>query len=257
MEESQVLDFAFDIGEALLKNGAEISRVEETITRIHRHFTVKDVGIFVLSNGIFMTAGQGGKPIYSKVKHIPLSGFNLDTVDAVNNLSRMVCSGSLTLEEAQAKLTQISRPIKRNQLFGVAMAGIGSGGFCHILGGGLAESLLTLPIAALLYVLVLYCIKIKTHKLTLNILGGAFITLLSVVAFYLFPTISMDKVIIGSILPLVPGVALVNSICDIANSDIISGLVRLMDSLLVFMYIAIGVGVTLALFNSMAGGILL
>ncbi len=59
-----------------------------------------------------------------------------------------------------------------------------------------------------------------------------------------------------TIMPMIPGVAFVNAIRDIADTDFLSGLVRMIDALLVFVYIAIGVGVTLSIYNTMMGGIL-
>ena len=63
--------------------------------------------------------------------------------------------------------------------------------------------------------------------------------------------------IIGALMPLVPGLAFVNAIRDIADSDFLSGTVRMIDAILVFVYIAIGVGVTLSIYNNMFGGLLL
>ena len=63
--------------------------------------------------------------------------------------------------------------------------------------------------------------------------------------------------IVGAIMPLVPGMAFVNAIRDIADSDFLSGTVRMIDALLVFVYIAIGVGITLSLYNNMMGGVIL
>ena len=48
-EVKQVVDFALEAGRILLKNGGEIFRVEETITRICQHFGVEHVDIFTLS----------------------------------------------------------------------------------------------------------------------------------------------------------------------------------------------------------------
>ena len=48
-------------------------------------------------------------------------------------------------------------------------------------------------------------------------------------------------------MPLVPGMGFVNAIRDIADSDFLSGTVRMIDALLVFVYIAIGVGITLGI----------
>ena len=54
-----------------------------------------------------------------------------------------------------------------------------------------------------------------------------------------------------------PGVAFVNAIRDIADSDFLSGTVRMIDAILVFVYIAIGVGFTLSVYNNMIGGLVL
>ena len=61
--------------------------------------------------------------------------------------------------------------------------------------------------------------------------------------------------IVGAIMPLVPGLAFTNAIRDIANSDFLSGTVRMIDALMVFVYIAIGVGTMLSIYNNMIGGI--
>ena len=54
-----VLECAMQAGAILLANGAEISRVEETVTRMCSHYGVESEKAFVLSNGLFMTAGSG------------------------------------------------------------------------------------------------------------------------------------------------------------------------------------------------------
>ena len=84
-DNSKVMDLAYEAGAILLENGAEISRVEETMQRIAGHFGVEDESFFVLSNGIMATA-KG----YARSKFIPIKGTSLDKVVAVNQLSREV-----------------------------------------------------------------------------------------------------------------------------------------------------------------------
>ena len=47
--ERRVLNAAMDAGHILLQNGAEISRVEETMERVCRHYGVMTGKFFVLS----------------------------------------------------------------------------------------------------------------------------------------------------------------------------------------------------------------
>ena len=63
--------------------------------------------------------------------------------------------------------------------------------------------------------------------------------------------------IIGTILPLVPGIAFTNGIRDLADGDYISGAVRLLDAMLVFVCVAIGVGVVFILYHKVFGGAML
>ncbi len=92
-----------------------------------------------------------------------------------------------------------------------------------------------------------------------NILGGVLITALALAAFHMpFPVpVKIDGMIISGIMPLIPGLAFVNAIRDIADSDFLSGTVRMIDALLVFVYIAVGVGFTLSVYNNMGGGLML
>ena len=54
-----------------------------------------------------------------------------------------------------------------------------------------------------------------------------------------------------------PGVPFTNGIRDIADGDYISGAVRLLDAMLVFLCVAIGVGVMFTVYRRLMGGVLL
>ena len=68
---------------------------------------------------------------------------------------------------------------------------------------------------------------------------------------------SINFMIIGSIMPLIPGVAFTNAIRDIADGDYIAGAVRMLDAILVFLCIAVGVGVVITVYHRLTGGMLL
>ena len=207
-----VLDLAMNMGRVLLKNGAEIFRVEETIEHVCRRFHIKDVESFVMSNGIFMTARDETQEVYAKVKHIPISGFHLGIVTEVNDLSREISAGKVGLEEAKERLCRIeAMPPKRGR-FRVFAAGIGSGCFCYLLQANLWESMLAVVIGCLLYIFVIFAENHRLSKIIIHIVGGGLITIMALFALQMpwpFP-VRIDKLIIGSILPLVPGLAFVN-----------------------------------------------
>ena len=108
----------------------------------------------------------------------------------------------------------------------------------------------------MLYVFVLEISKPYMSKIVANICGGALVTLVSIVLYHVGVGENLNHMIIGSIIPLVPGVAFTNAIRDIADEDYISGSVRMLDAMLVFFCIAMGVGFVFTIYSRL-GGIML
>lgn len=255
--DEEVMELAIEAGHILLENGAEIFRVEETMDRICRHYGVQSGNAFVLSNGIFVTAGDDREKVFAKVEHIPVSGTHLDRVTAVNQLSREIAAGKYTVEEARDELKKIRvMPGKRKRVQ-VLASGVGSAAFCYLFGGNLIDSGVAFAAGVLLYLYVLYVSSPHLSKIVANVTGGALVTLVCAFCYLAGVGEHLNFMIIGSIMPLIPGVAFTNAIRDVADGDYISGAVRMLDALLVFFCIAIGVGMGIAILNRLTGGSLL
>lgn len=253
----RVVDLALEAGRILLKNGAEIFRVEETMKRICERFHVNYVDTFTLSHGIFITAENGMSDAYTKVKNVPLSSPHLGIVAEVNDLSREISAGRVGIDEAWKKLREIDSIPPMKSYTQILAAGVASGTLGYLLGANFPESCIAVGIGCLLYVWILLGKRWSVSKIVVNIVGGVIITTLALLAIHcpFWHGIRMDGMIVGAIMPLVPGVAFVNAIRDIADGDFLSGTVKMIDALLVFVYIAIGVGTTLSIYNNMIGGL--
>jgi len=256
IDQREVLDAAMEAGHILLENGAEIFRVEETIDRICRHFGVESENAFVLSNGIFLTAGSEKEKRFARVEHIPVRGAQLHRVAAVNQLSREIEEGKYDLPEIRRQLSRIRTAPGKSKKLRVLMSGLGSGCFCMMFGGNLADCLAAFGIGIVLY---LYLLSVGGHcsKIVENIGGGIVITVLGLLLVRLPFGMNMSHIISGSIMPLVPGLAFTNGIRDIADGDYISGTVRMIDALLVFLSIAAGVGFVISVYHHLTGGAML
>lgn len=252
----QIVDVALEAGTILLKNGAEIFRVEETIHRICHRFHVDQVDVFTVSHGLFITA-DNGTDVYTKIKHVPLSSAQLEIVVEVNELSREIDAGRVGLEEARARLKELEAIPPKRWFVKLIAAGCGSMGFGFLLGATVLESMIAFVIGVLVYIWVLFAEKYKITKIITNIGGGVVMMMVALVARAVFPGIHMENMISGAVMPLVPGVAFVNAIRDMADSDFLAGTVRMLDALLVFVYIAVGVAITLSAYKMMTGGTLL
>lgn len=259
-KDQEILEAAVMAGHILLENGAEIARVEETMERICRYFGAQSENFFVLSNGIFVTGSgnfEGQRGQYAKVQHIPVKGTQLDKVVAVNQLSREVEEGHYSIKQTREKLEQIRRMPGKSFPAQIFASGAGSACFCYLLGGSLADSVSAFAAGLLLYAFVLSVSRTHMTKITKNICGGALVTLLCIFSYRSGLGENLSNMIIGSIIPLVPGIAFTNGIRDIADGDYISGAVRLLDAILVFLCVAVGVGGMFLIYHRIFGGGLL
>lgn len=256
--ENQIYEIAMEAGRILLQNGAEISRVEETMDRICRHYGADSMDSFVLSNGIFITGGYGTKNAYARVGHIPVSGASLDKVVAVNQLSREIEEGKYEqVELVKAKLDAISNMSANKNWHRILASGIGSGFFCVLAGGTVLDCVAAFIAGIVLYIYVVFISEKYLSKILGNIFGGAIIVVVCLLCFQFHIGNHLENVISGAIMPMIPGVAFANGIRDIANGDYIAGAVRLLDAILRFLCIAIGVGTAFAIYRSFAGGVVL
>lgn len=253
----QVLETAMEAGHILLENGAEIFRVKETMGRICWYFGVEFDDFLVLSNGIFTMGGSDGEKPFAQIRYIPNFGTRLDKVVAVNQLSREIEKGSYSLEMVNRRLEEIRHMPGEKACMQVLATGLESACFCYMFGGGGADVAVAFLAGSLLYIYMLKVGGPHRSQLVGHIGGGMLLTFLCIVCHNLGLGEHLDLTIIGTIIPMVPGVAFTNGIRDIADGDYISGIVRVLDAVLVFTSVGIGVGMMFMLYRRVMGGLLL
>lgn len=248
-----VLEVASEAGHILLENGAEISRVEDTMERISSHYGVHTGHFFVLSNGIFTTSSSNK---YANVEFIPIRGIQLSKVVEVNRLSYRIAAGKVSLTQASSELDAIrDEPMKPawEQIVGSAF---GAAGFCAVFGGGFMDCAAAFVVGTLLYLFLLFVSSRYLSKIVGGICNSLVATLLCLASYRLGFGSSLSNIIIGAIMPLIPGVPFVNGVRDLADSDYIAGTTRLTDAMLGFFCIALGVGTSFVLDGSIFQGMI-
>ena len=260
---TEVLDVASKAGHILLENGAEISRVEDIMSRIASHYGVDSGNFFVLSNGIFttghankVTKSGGQASTYANVEFIPLRAIQLSKVVAVNRLSYDIANDKVDLAEARERLEKISSAAPKPAWEQILGSGIGASGFCAVFGGGWADCAAALVVGLLLYAFVLGVSSRYMSKIVGGTVNALLATLLCIASWRLGFGGSLANIIIGAIMPLIPGVPFVNGVRDLANSDYLAGFTRLTDAMLGFFCIAVGVSLSFIIDGSMHGGVI-
>ena len=111
----EMLTLAVEIGDAMLRCGAEIYRVEDSVIRILEAFGLDDFDAYVLSNGIFASANENKEDACSMIRHVPLGSTHLGRIAALNQLSREICSHECSLRDAWVRLEEC-KSIPKNKI---------------------------------------------------------------------------------------------------------------------------------------------
>ncbi|NLM13297.1 MAG: threonine/serine exporter family protein [Epulopiscium sp.] len=256
MQHKTLLKFAIQAGEIMLKSGAETYRVEDTIERILSVHHLDVIEAFVTPTGIFATIDDESMEMTTLVKRIRHRSIRLDKVALVNDLSRRFTEGKISLENAMAELNAIDQRLPYPYYIMVGSTGLVSAFFTAVFGGNVRDCIVSLAIGIFLAIMQYFFRKAKTSRFLIDLIGGCLIGSIALLFTRLIPFTNLDQIIIGSIMPLVPGVAITNAIRDTIEGDLLSGVSRAVEAFFVAISIATGVGIVLKIGFALTGGIL-
>ena len=183
---------------------------------------------------------------------MPVRTTHLGRVAAVNELSRQIAAGGLTLDEAEAQLARAQRIPFPNDWVQL-VAGL-SGAFCFamIFGGTLRAGLAAAVAGLAANGYLLLCERLHLPGGFRKITTASLITLVCLPLCHLLGT-EASHAIIGTLMILTPGIAFTMGIRDFVQGDYLSGTIRMIDALLVAACIAIGTGFVLWCYSLLTG----
>jgi uncharacterized membrane protein YjjP (DUF1212 family) len=248
----ELLSCVLDIGEQMLVSGAEVNRVEDSIRRICESYNAKRVDVFTITSSIVVSLQREDGNVFTQTRRIYKHSNNLDKVDKLNNLSRYICSNTPEPEYIINELEEINNVKTYNLSVEYIIYAIIAGVFTIFFGGSLADAVVSSAIAIVLKLSITLAQRVDKNILFTNIICSFVIGLLAILSVNMGIGKSLEKIIIGNIMLMIPGIAFTNSIRDIIGGDTIAGLFRLCEAIVIALSIAVGLGIASIFF----GGIL-
>lgn len=250
MKEALVLSTCLLAGRIMMENGSEVYRVEDTMNRIAENAGIANTVSYVTATGLFMSIRNSS---FSQLEEVHERSINLEKIVAVNHLSREFAAKKISLNELNARLKRVNYDTPSfSFLWQTLAAGLVSCTLMYIFGGTWRDFIPTFLIGCIGFVAGVY-IKKWLQMRFLDMFVAAFVIgALSIASVKLGLANNVDHIIIGAVMPLVPGVAITNSFRDILSGDLLSGTARGIEALFVAAAIGVGIATTLLLFG---GGI--
>lgn len=245
----QVLSFALDFGKKLLESGYEVTKSQDTMERICKNYKATQVDFFVIPSEINSTIKFEDSGHISQMREITKSSTNLFMIEKLNALSRKICSEDISLEQAKEIFNQTIKLKPYNNILVSIGAGLGTGGFSIFFGGTLLDGLF----AFLIGVLAFYLFDIFSNyfsKVAVSFIVSFIDGVLAIIVYKLGLCNNLDMVMIGVIMTMIPGMSFGNSVKDLLIGNTISGILTIINAVLIATAIASGLAISISLFSS-------
>ena len=234
------LSCAMDIGEQMLTSGAEIYRVEESISRMCTAFGAARTDVFIITTNMTATIYTPDGRSYTQTRRITSSSTDYEKLHRLNDLSRRICTekmGESLIREEFSKAVNCKKYPFWLECLGYSVT---AGAFTVFFGGDVKEMAVSLAVGLVVPFCLKFSEKIFSSRIFTRFICSAVATLLAFLSVSLGFIPSVDMVIIGNIMTLVPGVGLTNALRDLLVGDSVSGLLRLIEAILTAIAIAAG-----------------
>lgn len=245
-EAQQVMRVCLLAGKIMLMSGAETYRVEDTMSRIAAAAGISGSHSFVTPTAIIFSL-DGAE--LTKLIRISERSTDLRKVDQVNSISRQISNRGITLEEAYGQLKKIETEEEAYPLsLQFVAAAISSGCFVIIFLGGWIDFLPACIAGGLGFLSTHSIHRFVKVRFFAEFVASLVIGITAYILVHAGIGRELDKIIIGSVMPLVPGLAITNALRDLMAGHLFSGVTKGAEAFLTSFAIGAGIAIILTIF---------
>lgn len=243
-----LLCLALDVGEGMLKNGGEVSRVEDTIERICKAYGAIHVEVFSIISFIHAGIRMPDGTYSSQLRRIKSTSTNLNTLEALNALSRNICKETPDLDTFNERIRSAKRNSSYPLWIRILASAISVGSFAIFFGGNYKDGLVAALIGAFIS-LINNVSAARINAMAKTVVSSFFASVIAGIAVTLGIGNNADAIIIGIIMILVPGLAFGTALRDLLCGDLLTGSLKTLQACLGALMIAFGYMLAASLFG--------
>ena len=243
-ETDRLLCLAMDVGEHMLRCGGEIHRVEDTVERICRAYGAAHVEVFVIPSLVMAAIRMSDGAYSSQIRRVYRTAKDFYKLEQFNRISRVMCGERPDFDEAERMIREAKHAKPYSDFWVFLGTVLLSGGFAIFFGGSWRDAL-----AASMVCLILAVIERLLGNHINEMAKTFFLSFVLGVLSFLSVAVGIGQdigiVTIGVIMMLIPGIEMGNALRDLLYGNLLSGSLRIAQSVLLAAMIALGYAASL------------
>lgn len=252
MNYKKILQGILDIGEAMLKSGAENYRLEDSLYRMCKSYGFVRYDVFVIPSNIQITVESPDGEIFTQIRHIESTDINFDRLDYLNNLSRYVCEKQPDAAELRQKYLEVMNRPKQHPLVPYFAEIMGGTGFAIFFGCDFMDAIVATIVSIMITIVGRWLSKRENNLLIYNTILAFLSELIIISMVHLGVGSHPERIMIGVVMLLISGLSTTNGIRELIQRDFISGSINIMNSFLGAAGIAFGIASAMILFGDVS-----
>ncbi len=243
----KLLNLAMEIAEQMLRSGAEVHRAEESVERMCKAFGAERTDVFIITSSMMATVYTKDGDIYTQTRRINSIDNDFEKLHRLNALSRKICEQHLSEDEIRKEFQQ-AIDCKMYPFYVLVLCyGVIAAAFTLFFGGSVKDTIVSFLAGVIVSFVIYFSGKASFNKVFSKFISSAMATLLAFLAVESGLAASVDKIIIGNIMTLIPGIGLTNALRDLFVGDSIAGILRSVEAIITALAIAAGYFLVVAL----------
>ena len=230
-ESKKLLSAAVDLGTQILECGGDVNHVEKIINKICSAYGAQQTDVFVITSSIVVTMKRNDDS-FTQTRRINHYNTDFRKLDELVELSTSLCKTKPELSVLEREINQACQKIVQHPILELSGYLLASGSFAVFFGGNLMDGICAAICGAVIFLFNKKLNKIWNSQLIFYLICSLFSGFVALMLTKIGLCKNIDKVMIGSIMLLIPGIALTNALRDLFAGDTISGTLRLLEALI-------------------------
>lgn len=241
----RLLDNILMIAYDMLVSGSEVGRVEKQIEKMCYAYEMEEVEVFIITSSIIVSVKASEGKYYTQTKRIRSYYTDFYRIELLEQLITDICESCPGVEKIEQMRLDILKSLEKEHRW--KGKGVEYMVFCIVsmiftlfFDGSLKDGISAFLCGFFIKFMMRFVESTVSNRFIVNAMSsvtGGFVAW----CFYKIGFAdSIEKVIIGNIMLLIPGLSMVNAFKDLIGGEVITGLLRFADSVIQAGAVAIG-----------------
>lgn len=245
----EVEEMLLDVGTLLMSNGASTGRVRTTVNRIAEALGY-DVELLITSRSLMLTVTEeNGSDYTSSVRRTPPHGVNFRVVSGISRMSWRIIEDKLNVEQINNEIRRLTSLPHYPRFVVLSLVALAGTSFCRLFGGEGWELVVTFVASFFGLFIRQEALKKRFNPYLAIVFASFAASMIAGLSVKLGIGDTPEHALATSVLFLIPGVPLINSLTDIIDGNTLNGIVRGVNGFVMAFAIAMGLMLAMQIYG--------